>query len=174
MGHWQRFDAAVKPPGEARPAWKILRVLGERLGLDGFDAVSSQGLAAELAALVGDRAPSPRAVSSQTMVPPPAAVAGLDRIDALALYAGDALVRRAPALQATVGAADDRVRVSSATAAALGLAAGARVLVQAGGSEAHAEVAIDDAVPAQSCVIHIGSALAARLPASTSVKLGSA
>ena len=174
MGHWQRFDAAVKPPGEARPAWKILRVLGERLGLDGFDAVSSQGIQAELAALVGDRAPIPRAVSTQAMVAPPAAVAGLDRIDALALYAGDALVRRAPALQATVGAADDRVRVSSATAAALGLAAGARVLVQAGGSEAHAEVAIDDAVPAQSCVIHIGSALAARLPASTSVKLGSA
>ena len=58
--------------------------------------------------------------------------------------------------------------------ATLGLTAGARVLVQAGGSEAHAELAIDDAVPAQSCVIHIGSALAARLPASTSVKLGSA
>jgi len=174
MGHWQRFDAAVKPPGEARPAWKVLRVLGERLGLDGFDAVSSQGLGAELAALVGERAPTPRAVGAQAMVPPPAAVAGLDRIDAYALYGGDALVRQATALQATVGAADNRVRVSGATAAALGIAAGARVIVQAGGSEAHAELAVDDAVPAQSCVIHLGSALAALLPASTSVELGSA
>ena len=59
-------------------------------------------------------------------------------------------------------------------AAALGLAAGARVTVSAGGVQANAELAIDDGVPAQTCVIHAGSALAARLPASATVKLGSA
>jgi NADH-quinone oxidoreductase subunit G len=173
-GHWQSFQAAVKPPGEARPAWKILRVLGERLGLDGFDAVSVGALTAELTSLAGPLAPTSRAAGAQAAAPAIAAVAGLDRIDAAALYGGDALVRRAPALQATVGAPDSRVRVAAATAAALGLADGARVSVQAGGAEVAADLLIDDAVPAQSCVILAGSELAAQLPASTSVKLGSA
>ena len=172
-GRWQDFAAAVKPPGEARPAWKILRVLGERLGLDGFDAVSVTALATELKGMTGEHAPSARAAAAQG-TPTSAALEGLERIDVLPLYAGDALTRRAPALQSTVGAADDRVRVASATAAALGLTAGTRVSVTAGGSVATAELAIDDAVPPQACVIHVGSALAARLPASASVNLGSA
>jgi len=172
-GLWQAFGAAVKPPGDARPAWKILRVLGERLGLDGFDAVSVAALTAELKAQAGELRPAARPAAAQEAPSTPAAD-GLERLDVPALYAGDALVRRAPALQATVGAADDRLRISAATAAALGLQVGARVMVSAGGAQATAELEIDDAVPAQTCVIHVGSALAARLPASPSVKLGSA
>ncbi|MGE3773027.1 MAG: molybdopterin-dependent oxidoreductase [Gammaproteobacteria bacterium] len=172
-GLWQDFGAAVKPPGEARAAWKVLRVLGERLGLDGFDAVSVAAVGAELKTLVGEHRPVAREAAAQR-APMTATVAGLERLDVPALYAGDALVRRAPALQATVGAADDKVRVSTATAAALGLADGARVTVSAGAAQASAALMIDDAVPAQTCVIHAGSALAAQLPASTSVKLGGA
>jgi len=172
-GRWQDFAAAVKPPGDARPAWKVLRVLGERLGLDGFDAVSVAAVGAEVKALGTDWQPVARAAGAQS-APVSNADDGLDRLDVPALYAGDALVRRASALQATVGAADDRLRVAAATAAALGLAAGARVTVSAGGVQANAELAIDDGVPAQTCVIHAGSALAARLPASATVKLGSA
>ena len=36
-GAWQMFNGTTKPPGEGRPAWKILRVLGNQLGLEGFD-----------------------------------------------------------------------------------------------------------------------------------------
>ncbi len=172
-GLWQDFGAAVKPPGEARAAWKVLRVLGERLGLDGFDAVSAAAVGAELKALAGDCKPVARAAAAQT-APPPAAAGGLDRLDVPALYASDALVRRAPALQSTAGAADDRVRVSAATAAALGLTAGGLVAVVAGDATVTAELALDEAVPAQTCVILAGSALAAQLPASTFVELGRA
>ena len=41
-GTWQSFDGAANPVGEARPAWKVLRVLGNLLGVDGFDYMSSK------------------------------------------------------------------------------------------------------------------------------------
>ena len=36
-GTWQSFEAAMPPVGQARPAWRVLRVLGNLLELDGFD-----------------------------------------------------------------------------------------------------------------------------------------
>ena len=42
-GEWQGFKAAVAPPGEARPAWKILRVLGNHFDLGGFEIRSFGG-----------------------------------------------------------------------------------------------------------------------------------
>src|SRR6185503_3774418 len=36
-GRLQSFNGTVKPMGDARPAWKVLRVLGNILGLGGFD-----------------------------------------------------------------------------------------------------------------------------------------
>jgi NADH-quinone oxidoreductase subunit G len=173
-GLWQPFAAAVKAPGEARPAWKILRVLGERLGLDGFDAVDCRALRAELETLCAGIKPAGRVAQSRPAPAGAATGAGLELIRSLPLYGGDALVRRSPALQATVGAPDARVRVHASTAATLGLADGAAVVLEAQGSEAHAVLAIDDTVPAGCCDIHLASALAASLPATTHAKLRSA
>src|SRR5262245_9619146 len=36
-GDLQSFNPVVKPRGDARPAWKVLRVLANQLGLTGFD-----------------------------------------------------------------------------------------------------------------------------------------
>ena len=47
-GDWQAFGAVVPPPAESRPAWKVLRVLGNRLGLAGFDYASTDEIANEL------------------------------------------------------------------------------------------------------------------------------
>ncbi len=47
-GRVQSFYAAAKPLGEARPAWKVLRVLGNLLDLDGFDFNSSEEVRAEV------------------------------------------------------------------------------------------------------------------------------
>ncbi len=47
-GRWQEFRGCAQPVGEARPGWKILRVLGNQLGLDGFDHESSADVLAEL------------------------------------------------------------------------------------------------------------------------------
>jgi NADH-quinone oxidoreductase subunit G len=113
VGDWQGFAGAARPVGEARPAWKILRVLGNLLGLQGFDYDSSEAVVAELRGMV----PATRAVSFTTRH-----VAGDDVADAVvadfAIYGGDALVRRAPALQAT--------RAARAVALRFGAGAGDR------------------------------------------------
>ena len=43
-GRVQSFYAVTKPLGETRPAWKVLRVLGNLLELDGFDYESSEAV----------------------------------------------------------------------------------------------------------------------------------
>jgi NADH-quinone oxidoreductase subunit G len=55
-GDWQRFQGAVAPPGEARPGWKVLRVLGNLLELDGFDYASAKQVHDELRGLRWRRA----------------------------------------------------------------------------------------------------------------------
>lgn len=47
-GEWQSFRGVVEPKGEARPAWKVLRVLGNFAELEGFDYTSSQQVYDEL------------------------------------------------------------------------------------------------------------------------------
>ena len=95
-GRWQEFQGCAQPVGEARPGWKILRVLGNLLGLEGFDYESSAGVLAELRGLADGAAYDGRFQTrrelkserrgSTTSVP---------------IYGVDALVRRAPALQRT-------------------------------------------------------------------------
>src|SRR5574343_73576 len=45
-GRLQSFHAVVRPLGETRPGWKVLRVLGNLLGLQGFDFETSQDVLA--------------------------------------------------------------------------------------------------------------------------------
>jgi len=45
-GRLQSFHAVVRPLGDTRPGWKVLRVLGNLLGLSGFDAETSQAVLA--------------------------------------------------------------------------------------------------------------------------------
>jgi NADH-quinone oxidoreductase subunit G len=52
-GRWQSFHGAARPPGEARPAWKVLRVLGNQLALEGFEYLSSEEIRRELESRLG-------------------------------------------------------------------------------------------------------------------------
>ena len=47
-GRVQSFKGAVKPLGEARPAWKVLRVLGNLLNVQGFDYDTSEAVRDEV------------------------------------------------------------------------------------------------------------------------------
>ncbi|MGH8130206.1 MAG: molybdopterin-dependent oxidoreductase, partial [Steroidobacteraceae bacterium] len=47
-GRWQEFRGCAQPVGEARPGWKILRVLGNQLGFVGFDYESTADVLSEL------------------------------------------------------------------------------------------------------------------------------
>ena len=56
-GRRQRYAAATSPPGEARPAWRVLRVLANRLGVDGFDHETIDDVRAEADACIGEVSP---------------------------------------------------------------------------------------------------------------------
>ena len=102
-GRVQSFHAVVKPLGDTRPAWKVLRVLGNLLGLPGFDFESSQDVLKQVQGIAGDQVVADKlsnftgaaiVLSSANQVAP--AVAGI--------YQLDSLVRRATSLQLTADA----------------------------------------------------------------------
>jgi NADH-quinone oxidoreductase subunit G len=130
-GRAQSFTGVVKPLGDARPAWKVLRVLGNLLGLDGFSQESSEEVRAEalgdLSALA-DRLDNSAAPVSAVSAP----VVGLERVADVPIYAADSLVRRAPSLQLTADARAPVVGLPSVVWQQLGLQAGAKVLVAQG------------------------------------------
>jgi NADH-quinone oxidoreductase subunit G len=95
-GTWQSQNGAAQPVGEARPGWKVLRVLGTLLNLSGFEYQSSEDVREELRKLCTDSAVT--AYAGNHRVAPQAA--GADVLD-LSMYHVDALVRRAPSLQKT-------------------------------------------------------------------------
>jgi NADH-quinone oxidoreductase subunit G len=103
-GLWQSQGGATAPLGAARPGWKVLRVLGNLLGLPGFDYQSSEEVREELRAVCagvraegyqGSHAVTPAGAASA------AAAAGEVRVVDVPMYQVDAVVRRAPSLQKT-------------------------------------------------------------------------
>jgi NADH-quinone oxidoreductase subunit G len=95
-GRWQSVPGAARPPGEARPGWKVLRVLGNLLALPGFEYLSSEEIRDELRREL-DGVPATAAAS--TFAPGP--LAALDATREIGLYAVDAVVRRSAPLQQT-------------------------------------------------------------------------
>ncbi len=144
-GRWQSFEAAVRPPGEARPGWKVLRVMGNVLDLEGFDYLSAEEVRGEVESLVEQAAPIRAAWRSGERTPWPREA--LCRLGSVPLYAADAIVRRAPALQQTRDAAFAGVSLNSAAAARLGLEDGARATVRQGDACIRLPVFIDDRLP---------------------------
>lgn len=114
-GRVQGFHAVVKPLGEARPAWKVLRVLGNLLGLPGFEFESAQDVlaAARGAQDVNETFVQGDKLSNATSAPVQAAAAAGKPATA-AIYQLDGIVRRATSLQLT---ADARVTAREGAAA---------------------------------------------------------
>ncbi len=108
-GRAQSFHAVVKPLGETRPAWKVLRVLGNMLGVAGFDFDSSQEV---LAAANLDLSK----LSNATAAPITAPQATASKPCTASIYQLDGLVRRAPALQLTADARHVEAVTEGATA----------------------------------------------------------
>ncbi len=99
----QSFHAVVKPLGETRPAWKVLRVLCNLMAIPGTDFETSQGVLAATGLTVG-QVPEAR-LSNACDAPIEFKAMALDAAPSVAgIYQLDGLVRRAPALQHTVDA----------------------------------------------------------------------
>ncbi|HYD79309.1 MAG TPA: NADH-quinone oxidoreductase subunit NuoG [Paucimonas sp.] len=151
QGIAQSFNGTVKPLGETRPAWKVLRVLGNLLDLQGFGYESSEEIRNEV---LGAGNATPIDVSGRLNniagVQPQAPAAGsakLERIADVPLYFSDAIVRRAASLQQTNEAKAPAAWISAALAQKLGVADGADVLVKQGDGSAILPAAIDSKLP---------------------------
>ena len=95
-GTWQSQNGAAQPLGEARPGWKVLRVLGNLMNLSGFEYQSSEDVREELRKLCTDSSATTYKGSHRVSQ----GIAGTHVLD-LSMYHVDALVRRAPSLQKT-------------------------------------------------------------------------
>jgi NADH-quinone oxidoreductase subunit G len=131
-GRAQSFAGVVKPLGDTRPAWKVLRVLGTLLGLPGFDFDSSQQVLAE--ALPADLTNRLSNEAAPSAAPAGGHGGSLERIADVPIYCTDALVRRAPSLQLTADARNaPAASLSSRLWRELALQAGDTVRVSQGG-----------------------------------------
>ncbi len=98
-GAWQSQTGAATPLGEARPGWKILRVLGNLMNIGGFDYQSSEEVLREVRARCAEVKPAPyQGTHSVAQMGEAGEDAGLVDVP---MYQSDALVRRAPSLQRT-------------------------------------------------------------------------
>ena len=102
-GTWQSFEGVANPVGEARPAWKVLRVIGNLVEAPKFEYVTSEDVRDELAEQLGEITPNNEYTGSAKIAKPNGADAPASDIDT-PLYSVDGLVRRSNALQLTVEA----------------------------------------------------------------------
>jgi NADH-quinone oxidoreductase subunit G len=148
-GAVQGFNGVVRPLGETRPAWKVLRVLGNLLGLPGFEYDSPEEVRREA---LGDGADvAPRLENSLAPGTPSArsgARADIERVAEVPSYAADAIVRRARSLQQTRDAAPPVASMNRALADQLGLREGDLVRIRQGAADTVVAFAIDDKLPA--------------------------
>ncbi|HEY7986160.1 MAG TPA: NADH-quinone oxidoreductase subunit NuoG [Methylophilaceae bacterium] len=154
-GRVQTFAAAVKPLGECRPGWKVLRVLGNVLNIPGFDFDSSEQVSREI---FGGEDPAQLASNRLNNHLYDSGVRDavkvhendskmLQRIGEISLYQADSLVRRATPLQKTRYAAPLAAYMHRTQLEQLGFEAGSAVMVSQGNGSVSLMAQIDDHVP---------------------------
>lgn len=107
-GEWQSFTGVARPLGQSRPGWKVLRVLGNLLDLDGFEYNSSEDVRDELQRTIGEVAPD-NAVNGSRQVAADAGTNGAGETQQVPMYEIDSVVRRSAPLQHTAAAGVDPV-----------------------------------------------------------------
>ncbi len=149
-GRWQGHQGAVAPVGEARPGWKVLRVLGNELGLNGFDYVSPEQVLDEARTLISNAEPDipvTAPVVASALRP-----SALMRLGEVSLYSTDPMVRRAAPLQKTAdGVRARQLAMHPADIDRLGLAGAEYAEVRQGEGRAVMPLVADEAL-AEGCV----------------------
>ena len=154
-GKWQSSRGVVQPLEDARPAWKVLRVLGNLFALEGFDYVSVDDVRSEIESAAGSLSTP---ANGEWRCPTKLSTGpnGLMRVGHLPLYAVDALVRRSEPLQATRDTIMAAAYINSKTASQQGLSANQVVRVAQAEYSNNLPVVIDEGVPDQCVFIPAG------------------
>jgi NADH-quinone oxidoreductase subunit G len=145
-GRWQSFEAVVAPKGEARPAWKVLRVLGNLFGCPGFDYVTSTDIRDELKQGTDSITPDNR-IQWRCPESLDGKIEGMAAILDRRAYACDGIVRRAKSLQKAEHAQTLALHMNPSMANKAGLNEGDRALARQDDSEITLPVMIDARVP---------------------------
>jgi NADH-quinone oxidoreductase subunit G len=156
-GRLQSFVGVAKALGETRPGWKILRVLGNLLALDGFGQESSEQVRNEALGVDADLSSRLSNAGSAT-VQLQATAGGLERLAEVPIYAADALVRNSTSLQLTTDARQAAVaRLPQALWDQLGLGEGASVRIsQDGAGTVQLPAQLDAKLPANLVRVPVG------------------
>lgn len=167
-GQWQNFQPAVLPMADSRPAWKILRVLGNFCHLEGFDFDTVEAVRAALSEEIlkaHHEIQTENSISNldshQWHWECPKKLEGIHRksdivrLAQIPLYASDNLVRRAKSLQATIDAGSNTVYLNKRLKDRLQLS-NEKIRVTANGIGLTLPWKIDDALPDNTVSIDSG------------------
>ena len=147
----QAVQAGAKAPGEARQGWKVLRALGGLLRLAGFEFDDLTGLRDGIVA---------RGAAARDALAARKPAAGLVRLATWPIYRGDAVLRRATALNAHPLNRAPAARLNADEAARLGLAEGAQVRI----ADTTLPLVVDHAVPDGAVWVEAAQDITATLP----------
>ena len=164
-GTVQSFTGVVRPLGETRPGWKVLRVLGDMLHANVGAFNSSEVVKAAALAGFDDTklGAKPAALQPVSVT----ASSGLERVADLPIYHADSLVRRGVALSRSAYGKQPQIRMNAETAKPLGLTHGASVMVTQGAGSAAATLCIDTSVATGAVRVPLATEVSSQLGAAT-------
>ena len=163
-GQVQTIQPAVRPLADARPAWKVLRAMGSLLNLDGFlynlpEEVYADALAKPLEHSLSNAFTANAQILNKNILS-----GSIQRLADQALYASDAIVRRAPSLQLTRDAKTaNQIGLGEFLFNQLGLKEGDLVAISQEGKTIEATVTLQPGLAAGVVRIAVGTNMSAQL-----------
>ncbi|MFK7816088.1 MAG: NADH-quinone oxidoreductase subunit NuoG [Gammaproteobacteria bacterium] len=145
-GHWQSVGKAVSAPGEARPAWKVLRVMANKLGFDNVQYQTSEQIRDELKQLFADEVAISSHLKDLSHVNLQSDANKIYRVSDTPIYAVDNIVRRATSLQQAVEDQQHHVVISNNQAKQLNMLDEKVVRVVQGKQEVTLPLRIDESM----------------------------
>lgn len=121
QGVWQKFNGVTKPLADAKPGWKVIRVLANQLGTPGFEYNNIEDVRSELNRLEDTSGLLNNDVNNGKLVITKPRLDGLVRFGIQGIYNTDSITRRAHSLQQTYHAKLPTLSVNIKLAQKLGL-----------------------------------------------------
>ena len=150
-GRWQSVNSVVKAPEDARPAWRVLRVLANKLGLAEFQYQSSKEIRDELRKLLMMQSKFNSELKNMDHITSVVSNGSLYRVSSMPVYGIDNVVRRAKSLQETIYEQQPFISMCKEQAQELDILDQDTVRVIQGAQESILPLQIDQTLPMQ-CV----------------------
>lgn len=148
-GRVQSFNGSVKPLEQTRPAWKVLRVLGNLMTIPNFDYDTSEQIRDEIVAGEKWVKDLNTQVSKLTFIAATANNSGLTRVADVPIHTSDAIVRRSAVLKETFDGRIPQVVLPIQVAEKIGVQEGDDVVVKQGNGQVSLKAHIDRSLPEQ-------------------------